>query len=104
MISFVEIVFISIFLIPLYIFLIWSYIEPEESILSGKKWMYKDEPEPSLKAIRYTRFTSLTAMIGIPFILSSFITGNLFLRFMPLIFIFVFVFGALKICISVDDS
>ena len=104
MTSFAEIVFVSILLIPLYLVLIWSYLEPEQSILLGKRWKYTEEPEQSKKAHRYTKFTSMTTMIAIPFVLLGFLTSNNILSFIPLIFIFILVFGALKIFISVDHS
>lgn len=104
MASIAEMIMITIFLIPLYVGLIWSYLHPDSSLLLGRKWMYKEEPEPSPKAIRYTKFTSMTVMIGIPFILLSFLTTNNILRFLPIIFIFVFVIGAMKILISEDNS
>ncbi|WP_176400104.1 hypothetical protein [Ureibacillus sinduriensis] len=104
MASFAEMIVIFIFLIPLYAGLIWSYLHPEDSLLVGKKWMYKEEPEPSPKAIRYTKFTSMMVMIGIPFILLSFLTTNNILRFLPIIIIFAIILGALKILISEDHS
>lgn len=55
-----------LFIIPLYGILIWSYYCPEESLLWGKRWMYKEEPEISDSAIRYTKVTSLIGMIAIP--------------------------------------
>ena len=101
MASFVEIIGTVIFLLPVYAILIWSYLEPEKSKFMGRRWMYKEEPEASPKAIRYTKFAAMTAMIGIPFILLSFYTDNM-LRFIPLIFIFIIVFGGLKILLSQD--
>lgn len=60
-----------IFAIPVYAYLIWTYSCPEESLLWGRRWTYKDEPEFSEAAIRYAKFSSMTAMIGIPIILIS---------------------------------
>ncbi|MEX3622583.1 hypothetical protein [Viridibacillus arvi] len=58
-----EIIITFILMLPLYGLLIWSYFEPEESILWGKRWMYKEEHELSSGVIRYTKITSLAAMI-----------------------------------------
>lgn len=52
-----------ILLIPIYGVLIWSYFCPEESLLWGKRWMYKEEPEISQGAIRYTKVASLVSVI-----------------------------------------
>lgn len=41
-----------ILVIPIYGVLIWSYFDPEESLLWGKRWIYKEEPEISEGAIR----------------------------------------------------
>ncbi|MGE7835612.1 hypothetical protein [Viridibacillus arvi] len=58
-----EIIITFILMLPLYGLLIWSYFEPEESILWGKRWMYKEEPELSSGVIRYTKIASLVTMI-----------------------------------------
>ncbi|HIW32983.1 MAG TPA: hypothetical protein IAA29_09380 [Candidatus Paenibacillus intestinavium] len=52
-----------VFIIPLYGILIWTYFCPEESLLWGKRWMYKEEPELSEGAIRYTKVSSLIAIV-----------------------------------------
>ena len=52
-----------IFLIPVYGLLIWAYIEPEESLLFGKRWMYEEEPEFSEEAISFNKRASLIAII-----------------------------------------
>ncbi|WP_254178472.1 hypothetical protein [Cytobacillus oceanisediminis] len=46
-----------ILVIPIYGVLIWSYFDPEENLLRGKRWMYKEEPEISEGAIRYTKMS-----------------------------------------------
>ncbi|HWK21500.1 MAG TPA: hypothetical protein VNS08_00560 [Ureibacillus sp.] len=51
--------------IPLYGVLIWSYFCPQESLLFGKRWVYKEEPEISDGAIRYIKVASLTSIIGL---------------------------------------
>lgn len=53
---------------PLCAVLIWSYFYPEESMLFGKRWMYKGEPELSEGAIRYTKVASLISLIVIALI------------------------------------
>lgn len=56
-----------IFLIPVYGLLIWSYIEPEESYLWGRRWMYEEEPELSEEAIWLQKKVSMIALIVITF-------------------------------------
>ncbi|TJY44553.1 hypothetical protein E5161_00360 [Cohnella pontilimi] len=55
--------------LPLYAVLVWSYFEPEESLLWGKRWMYKEEPELTEGAIRYTKIASLISIIVLTLIL-----------------------------------
>ncbi|MEK3979261.1 hypothetical protein MKY37_09190 [Psychrobacillus sp. FSL K6-2836] len=50
---------------PLNAALIWSYYYPKESLLFGKRWMYKEDPELSEGAIRYTKVASLISLIVI---------------------------------------
>ncbi|MDI2588497.1 hypothetical protein OR571_15585 [Psychrobacillus sp. NEAU-3TGS] len=57
-----------ILMIPIYGVLIWSYFRPKESMLWGKRWMYKEEPEISTSAIRYVKFASLASIIIMTFI------------------------------------
>lgn len=52
-----------ILFIPVYWVLIWSYFDLEESLLWGKRWIYKEEPEISEGAIRYTKMMFLVSMI-----------------------------------------
>ena len=100
----IEIIILSILLIPVYGLLLWSYFEPEEALLFGNRWMYKEDPEPSEKWIRYTKFTSMIGMVGIPIFLLSLIPGiPLLLRFTPIIVIFVFIMGILKILFAEED-
>ncbi|MCM3243267.1 hypothetical protein M3598_10970 [Cytobacillus oceanisediminis] len=42
--------------------IIWSYFDPEESLLWGKWWMYKEEPEKSEGAIRYTKMMCMIVL------------------------------------------
>ena len=50
---------------PLNAALVWSYYYPKESLLFGKRWMYKEDPELSEGAIRYTKVASLISLIVI---------------------------------------
>ncbi|MDX8362650.1 hypothetical protein [Cytobacillus sp. IB215316] len=87
-----------IFMIPIYALLIWTYISPEESMLFGNRWMYKEEPELSEEVIRYRKFISLMIMIGLPIVIISFMFELYFLRFISIIGLAItFMFGILKI-------
>ncbi|OCA90582.1 hypothetical protein A8F94_01485 [Bacillus sp. FJAT-27225] len=55
-----------IFFVPTYLGLIFTYRYPEESMLLGKRWMYKEEPEISEGAIRYTKTAALIGLIAFP--------------------------------------
>nr|WP_242450784.1 hypothetical protein [Priestia endophytica] len=57
-----------ILFIPVYAVLIWSYFDPEESLLFGKRWMYQEDPEPSPAAIRYIKVMSLIGIVGLTFV------------------------------------
>lgn len=93
----VTIFFTVVMLIPIYGLLLWTYICPEESILFGSRWMYKEEPEISSKAIRYTRFVAKASMIAIPFAVTSIILEIYVLRLVLVLIPIVMIFGALKI-------
>ena len=69
-----------IFMIPLYGVLIWTYFYPEESMLFGQRWMYKEEPEFSEIAIAYTKFASMVAIFLFTIILISSLFDNYLLR------------------------
>ncbi|WP_018757724.1 hypothetical protein [Paenibacillus terrigena] len=58
-----------ILMIPMYGVLIWTYFCPEDSLLWGKRWMYKEEPEISNAAIRFAKVSSLTAIVVLTIIL-----------------------------------
>jgi hypothetical protein len=94
---FTAIFFTVILIIPVYGVLLWTYLDPEESILFGKRWMYKEEPEVSDAAIRYAKFASLTTMIGLPFVFIGFILEIQVLKFAIVIFPVVILIGAFKI-------
>lgn len=71
-----EIFIVFILLIPLYGVLIWSYFCPEESLLWGKRWMYKEEPEISEGAIRYIKVASLISVIVLTLVFVILIITN----------------------------
>lgn len=99
-----EMIIFIIILIPIYGLIIWSYVNPEESIMFGKRWMYKEQPALSNTVIRYTKFTSMVAMIGLPVVVISFIFDIFILKFSLVIIIFVGIVGALKILTDEKDS
>jgi len=70
-----EKILMFILSIPLYAVLIWTYFEPKESLLWGKKWMYKEEPELSEAAIRYVKVASAISIVA----LTIFIGMSLFI-------------------------
>jgi len=92
-----EKIVMIIFMIPIYGLIIWSYFNPEESLLSGRRWKYEEEPTFSNELIRYTKFTSLVAMIGLPIVVISFIFDIYILKFSVVLIILVGIIGALKI-------
>lgn len=49
--------------IPLFAAFIWAFLDPRESMLFGKRWMYNEEPEPSEDAIIFTQFTAVIGFI-----------------------------------------
>ncbi|AST91157.1 hypothetical protein BC6307_07630 [Sutcliffiella cohnii] len=102
-ISISSIILSIILLIPLYGVLIWTYIEPEESLLFGKRWMYNGEIEPSTKAIRYTKFSTMTVMIGLPIVIFSFLTKIYILRLSIVVLFVVLVIGAINILNKEDE-
>ena len=88
------IILTTIFVIPVYVLLIWTYFCPEESLLLRRKWMYKDEPEFSIEVIRYTKFTSMTAMIGLLIILISLFFEMYVLGLVVIVFLLTLIIGA----------
>lgn len=99
-----TIFFTVILMIPIYGLLIWTYHYPEESILFGIRWMYKEEPEISSKAIRYTRFIAITSMVTIPFAVVSIILEIYVLRLVLVVIPVVMIFGGLKIFTDDKDQ
>lgn len=67
--KFVEIYLAIVFAIPLYGLFIWTYFCPEDSLLWGKRWMYKEEPELTEGAIRYTKVVSMISIVVMTIIL-----------------------------------
>lgn len=102
--NFAAVFIVIVLLIPLYAVLIWTYSEPEKSILFGKRWMFKEEPEPSQKAVRYTKFFSMTVMIGLPIIITSFLVDVHILRLTPVVLFLVLIIGAMFIFAKEDFS
>ncbi|WP_409368701.1 hypothetical protein [Lysinibacillus sp. 38-6] len=92
-----EKIVIIIIMIPIYGLIIWSYFNPEESLMLGNKWKYKEEPTFSNELIRYTKFTSLVAMVGLPLVAISFIFDIYILKFSFVLIVLVVIIGALKI-------
>ncbi|OBW57024.1 hypothetical protein A9986_09770 [Solibacillus silvestris] len=55
-------------IIIIYGLLIWIYFNPEESLLWGKRGMYKEEPQLTESAIRNTKSKALISIIVITLI------------------------------------
>lgn len=60
--------FILLF-IPLYVIMIWQFFNPKESILWGKRWMYKEEPNVNEKAIIHAKVTSVIGIVFLTIVL-----------------------------------
>ncbi|WP_185150656.1 hypothetical protein [Cytobacillus dafuensis] len=99
-----ETILIIILMIPIYGLVTWSYFYPEESLLFGKRWMYKEEPELSNEVIRYTKFASMIVMIGLPIFVIGFIFDIYFLRLTLVVIPVLVVLGAFKIFTDEKDS
>lgn len=65
----IEFVLAFILSIPLYAFLIWSYFNPDDSLLLGERWKYKEEPELSDEAIKSMKVHSIIGFVVITLIL-----------------------------------
>lgn len=52
----------------IYGILIWTYFNPEESLLLGRRGMYKEEPQLTESAIRNTKAKALISIIVITLI------------------------------------
>lgn len=64
-----ELFIFIIFSIPIYGLLIYGYTCPEESILFGRRWMYREEPELSEEAICLQKKASLIGIIVLTLII-----------------------------------
>ncbi|CAG9621534.1 hypothetical protein [Sutcliffiella rhizosphaerae] len=76
-----------ILIIPLYGVLIWTYFYPEESMIFGHRWKYREEPEFSDVAVSFTRFG---AIVGIFFLTIVFVGVN-FGQPITLLFVLAFI-------------
>lgn len=92
-----------IVLIPIYGLLIWTYYNPRESMLFGKRWMYKEVPEISSSAIRFTKFVSINGMAFLTILVLSHLFEIYFLRLLLVVPPFVVLFGAIKIFTNDND-
>lgn len=75
-----EIIIWFTFMIPLYAVLIWTYFYPEESMLFGQRWRYKEEPEFSDDAIRYTKFGAILGIFLITMVFALYIIDHFVIR------------------------
>ncbi len=74
-------------------------------MLFGQRWMYKDEPEYSETAIRYTKFAASAAVFGITMFLSFFIIENYLIRLVIILgFLFYVFYGVYKLIQQYLDS
>lgn len=62
-----------IVIIIIYGILIWTYFNPEKSLLWGKRGMYKEEPQLTESAIRNTKVKALISIIVITLIIIIYI-------------------------------
>ncbi|UTR12667.1 hypothetical protein MM300_10510 [Evansella sp. LMS18] len=66
-----ETIILIVLMVPFYGLLIWGIIEPEESYLWGRRWMFKKEPEITEAALRLHRASAIfglfiiTLLIGL---------------------------------------
>lgn len=64
-----QLFILILFSIPIYGFLIYGCIDPEESYLLSKRWMFREEPELSEDAIYFHKRASMIAIVVITFML-----------------------------------
>ncbi|WP_189655273.1 hypothetical protein [Bacillus sp. HNG] len=69
-----------IFMIPIYAVLIWTYFYPEESMLLGQRWMYKEEPEFTDDAIRYTKFGAVSGIFLMTMVFALYVIDHFVIR------------------------
>lgn len=53
----------SVLFIPFIVLMIWSYFYPEESLLLGNRWRYKEDPEFSNTQVSLVKFGSVIGII-----------------------------------------
>ncbi|MEH7385304.1 hypothetical protein V7147_07845 [Bacillus sp. JJ1521] len=75
-----DVIISFIFMIPLYAVLIWTYFYPEESMLLGQRWRYKEDPEFSDAAIRYTKFGSIVGVFLITMMFAFYVIDHFVIR------------------------
>ena len=63
-----EFVALIILLLIPYGIIIWTYFNPKESLLSGRRGIYKEEPEITESAIHNTKAKALITIILYPII------------------------------------
>lgn len=57
-----------LFLLIVYAIIIWTYFKPKESLLWGRRGIYKEEPEITESAIRNIKVKALITIIVYPII------------------------------------
>ncbi|MEH7225278.1 hypothetical protein V7112_15825 [Bacillus sp. JJ1566] len=75
-----EFIMYFILMIPLYAVFIWTYFYPEESMLLGQRWMYKEDPEFSDDAIRYTKFGAVVGVFLLTMVFALYIIDHFMIR------------------------
>jgi len=65
-------------IIIIYGILIWTYFNPEESLLWGKRGMYKEESQLTESAIRNTKVKALISIIVITLIVIIYTIKQIF--------------------------
>ncbi|WP_185806787.1 hypothetical protein [Bacillus sp. HMF5848] len=90
-----ELFLMIIFLGPIYGVLIWTYFHPEESMLLGQRWQYKEEPEFSEAAIKYTKFGSIIALFIITMIFVVTVFNNYLVNLMIFLGLIIYIIFSL---------
>ena len=73
--------FIILIWVSMYGLVIWTYLKPKESLLWGRRGIYKEEPEITERAIKNTKDKALIVIIIYPIISIIFIFFILNYRF-----------------------
>lgn len=66
-------VFIILIWVSMYGLVIWTYFKPKESILWGRRGLYKEEPEILERAIKNTKTKALITLLVYPIVSIIFI-------------------------------